>query len=538
MGFGDAADEFPFDDCSDVFSDADMDGDGSVTFPDPKLKSENRKSCSPATLRRRRRSVSRSSSCFDSPDVSSVVSADNVSSLKGTSLGCSNDFKEIEKQGNMESHNMNGDRKPGNIDPFEVSSSSGRVESVMSEERNPNSVIMDGETEHDSFPRADLNTSETDDSSILVVLSDLVIKAITLQVNLLLIVFSFTTKFFLCPIRTIYSIYMFVMDPFCVARQLKQYLLKKCVKVFSYVFGNALSLVSEWLKERRSFWRLGMKCGWGLLCSIYVAVLLMGLLVLGFATGGFLISHLVEEPMKMVENLNFDYTEKSPVAFVPITGCQGLNGKIDFRGHQPDVGQVDGMHFSIPPKHKLSATVSLTLPESDYNRNLGVFQVRVDLLTSNGMVLASSRRPCILHFKSQPIRLLSTFLKTASLITGYSSESQDLAVEFKGLTQGDMPTACVRVTIEQRAEFHPGGGLPQLYAASLVLESQLPLLQRLIWYWKTTLFVWISLTLFSVELVFALLCCKPLIFPRIRLMQAPPTENLQTEVSESPFILQ
>ncbi|CAH9079436.1 unnamed protein product [Cuscuta europaea] len=137
------------------------------------------------------------------------------------------------------------------------------------------------------------------------------------------------------------------------------------------------------------------------------------------------------------------------------------------------------------------------------------------------MVRASSRRPCILPFKSQPIRLLTTFFKIASLITGYTAESQDLAVEFKGFIEGDVPTACVRVVIEQRAEFHPGGGVPQLYAASLVLESQLPLLKRVIWYWKSTLFVWLSMSLFLVELVSALLCCKPLIIPKIHLMGSP-----------------
>ncbi|XP_019198580.1 PREDICTED: seipin-2-like [Ipomoea nil] len=531
--FHDAADEFPFDDCCDVFSDAEpepepteTDPSGSVTYPEPEVLIENQDSHPPATNLRRRRTVSRGASSLDAPDPSSSVSLENGSNLSETSMVVSKEMKENESLENLEleSNKMNETEMPGNLDPVELSVSSGSVESSLSEERKPSSVIPDGQYDGlNNFQRVDLHTRETDDSNILVILADLVIKAIAFQVNLLISFISLSMKLFLFPIRTVYSTYTLVMDPFRVVRCGKRYLLQKSVRLFSYVFGNALSFVSEWFKENKSVWRFGLKCGWGFLWSVYVAVVLVGLLVLAFITGGVLLSYLVEEPIKMVENLNFDYTEKSPLAFVPIMGCQGVNGLIDFRG-QVDAGKGYGVHV-IPPKHKLQATIKLTLPESDYNRNLGVFQVRIDLIGSNGMVLASSRRPCMLHFKSLPIRLLLTFLKAAPLITGYSSESQYLDIEFKGFTEGDMPTSCIRVVIEQRAEFHPGGGIPQLYSANLILESELPLHKKIIWYWKTTLFVWISMTLFTVELLFALLCCKPLVIPRIRLVQSPPTNH-------------
>nr|GLL45895.1 seipin-2-like [Ipomoea trifida] len=327
---------------------------------------ENQYSHPPATNLRHRRTVSSYTSSLDAPDPSSSVSLENGSNLSQTSMLVS---KENESLENLESNEMNENEMPRNLDPVELSVSSGSVESSLSEERKPSSVIPDRQNDGlNNFQRVDLHTRETDDSNIL-----------------------------------------------------------------------------------------------------------------------------------------------------------GVNGLNDFRG-QVDVGNVDGVHV-IPPKHKLQATVKLILPESDYNRNLGVFQVRIDLLASNGLILASSRRPCMLYFKSLPIRLLLTFLKAAPLITGYSSESQDLDIEFKGFTEGDMPISCIRVIIEQRAEFHPGGGIPQLYSASLILESELPLHKRIIWYWKTTLFVWISMTLFTVELLFALLCCKPLIIPRIRLVQSPPTNH-------------
>lgn len=157
----------------------------------------------------------------------------------------------------------------------------------------------------------------------------------------------------------------------------------------------------------------------------------------------------------------------------------------------------------------------------------------MDFLTSNGKVLSSSRRPCMLQFKSNPIRLFSTFLKAAPLVTGYTSESQKLKVDLRGFSEGFIPTACLRVIIEQRAEFHPGGGIPEIYAASLTLESELPFMKRMLWYWKTTLFVWVSMTLFTMEFLLALLCCKPLIIPRLRLRHDP---NSRTGSQNNPPI--
>ncbi|KAA8549682.1 hypothetical protein F0562_001300 [Nyssa sinensis] len=86
----------------------------------------------------------------------------------------------------------------------------------------------------------------------------------------------------------------------------------------------------------------------------------------------------------------------------------------------------------------------------------------------------------MLQFKSQPIHLLLTFLKLAPVVTGYLLESQTLTIKFKGFTEGDMPTACLRVIIEQRAEYRPASGIPEIYAASLTLESELPLLKRIL----------------------------------------------------------
>ena len=148
-------------------------------------------------------------------------------------------------------------------------------------------------------------------------------------------------------------------------------------------------------------------------------------------------------------------------------------------------------------------------------------KVRVDLLSADGQMLDTIRRPCMLRFRSEPIRLVQTFFKVVPLVTGYVSEIQTLTLKLKGFAEKDTPTACLKVMIEQRAEFRPGAGIPELYDASLSLESDLPFFKRVVWKWRRTLFVWISMSLFFTELLFALVFCRSLIIPRTRLRDIP-----------------
>ncbi|GAU18796.1 hypothetical protein TSUD_80850 [Trifolium subterraneum] len=225
---------------------------------------------------------------------------------------------------------------------------------------------------------------------------------------------------------------------------------------------------------------------------------------------------LVEKPLQMKQVLNFDYTKQSPVAFVPIISCSGVGG--EHRSDENDGISVDSWANKrvIPSKQKVQLTVSLLVPESGYNTKLGVFQIRVDYLSSNGKPIASSRQPCMLRYRSEPIRLITTFLKIVPLLTGYTSETQTLDAKMGDFVEGDVPTSCLKVTLEQRAEYLPGGGIPQIYESSIFVESELPLIKRILWYWKLSLFIWIAMMVFVMEFLFVLLCCWPMIIPRTR----------------------
>lgn len=146
-------------------------------------------------------------------------------------------------------------------------------------------------------------------------------------------------------------------------------------------------------------------------------------------------------------------------------------------------------------------------------------QVRVECLSADGKVTASSSYPTMLKFKSEPIRFVETMFKTVPLLlTGFQSEIQNLKIQEIDFTEGYEPTACFKVIIEQRAEYEAGFGIPEIYAASLHVESQLPPLKRLIWNWRKSVFVWISFISFFTQLLISLLFFRPIIFPGTTLL--------------------
>ncbi|GAB2287552.1 hypothetical protein Dimus_021926 [Dionaea muscipula] len=347
--------------------------------------------------------------------------------------------------------------------------------------------------------------NDGDESSFLVSLSGLVLKAIGYQFSLLI---SFITS----PLWLAYCSYTFLLNPFQGLRRGKGYLIEMLLRICNVVLDLVNPLLSKWFKENKSLLQLITRCGWGLFWSVYVCSVLVSLLVSGFVVGGLMMWSVVEEPFRLKQALNFDYTKSNPVAFVPIMDCPTM---ACMNCVEKAVDGRAGAARVIPPNQKLKVTVELSLPESDYNRNLGMFQVRIDFLATNGKVLASSSHPCLLKFRSEPLRLMLTYFKIFPLIAGYASESQTLKLNFNGFTEGDVPTSCVKVIIAPRAEFRTGAGIPELYNAVLQVLSELPFLKRILWHWKMTIYIWLSMMVFMVELLFALVCCRTLLIPRV-----------------------
>ncbi|OMO92507.1 hypothetical protein COLO4_17524 [Corchorus olitorius] len=397
-----------------------------------------------------------------------------------------------------------------------VSNGLGDLDSSQNRQINEESSFKD---EQETWNREYVNVSNVVNSSLggysqflldfLGFFAVLLIKIVGFQFNLLVSIFTF-------PIWFLYFALMSVMFPLQAVRKIRGYLRRKLFRMWNDTVK---------VKAKKSMGNLGLRFGYALFWSSYVCFMLVGLLVSGFLVGGFMMRFLLEKPIQTTETLNFDYTKPSPVAFVPLISSS-LIPENDIISSKEIVPRV------IPYNHKLQVTVSLTMPESDYNRKLGVFQVKVEFLSANGKVTSSSRNPCMLQFKSQILRFAETIIKSIPLITGQQSESQVLNIKMDEFTEGLEPTAFLKVTLEQRAEFQPGAGIPEIYAASLALESELPHLKRVIWDWRRTIFVCTSIMWFLMELMAILLFCRPMIIPRGR-----PRINVYGEnISPSNFI--
>ncbi|KAL4368956.1 hypothetical protein GQ457_05G035850 [Hibiscus cannabinus] len=375
-----------------------------------------------------------------------------------------------------ETYKFHRDLNP-NDDISEVTESTTHVDEIVATQRR-----------NSAESGTELSDSLHSSLSLLMFMTRLTTKSIWFLLKL-------TIRFITFPITVLIYLIIFAIDPLRPLRQIAAYAITMLIKL--------------WLNSPCG--RLVLGFGWGILRAAYLAFVLCLCLLASLVISGILMRYLAEQPFVVKETLNFDYTKTSPVAFVPIVSCATVERK-----KKIDVGMNLGSRI-IRPFHELQVSVSLTLPESDYNRNLGMFQLRTDFLSINGETLASSSHPCMMRFKSLPIRLLLTLFKAAPLVSGFVFEIQTLNLKIKRLNRGPVP-ACLKIVLEQRASHGPGAGIPELYGASLVLESELPFIKRIIWYWRKTVFIWVSIASFATELLFISVCCRCVLLPHTRKM--------------------
>lgn len=95
------------------------------------------------------------------------------------------------------------------------------------------------------------------------------------------------------------------------------------------------------------------------------------------------------------------------------------------------------------------------------------------------------------------------------LVLGISGESQKINVQILGHKEDYRRTNAIRVTLHPRAGT---SSLPQIYEAEIVMNSHLPWSKELVRNWKWTLYIWVSLYVYIVLLMFLLCFYRPLIF--------------------------
>ncbi|KAF6144045.1 hypothetical protein GIB67_037718 [Kingdonia uniflora] len=156
-------------------------------------------------------------------------------------------------------------------------------------------------------------------------------------------------------------------------------------------------------------------------------------------------------------------------------------------------------------------------------------QVTAEVISTSGSIIERSSQPCMLRFRSRPVRLMHTFVKGIPLLLGISGETQTNTIAILKHKEGNPGTDAIRLKLQPRAGTL---AVPELYAAEIVLNSQLPWRKELVHNWKYTFYVWMSLYVYFVLLVIIVSCCKPLFFPTMPMVRSQ--TDMSMEVVKDP----
>ncbi|KMT14762.1 hypothetical protein BVRB_4g075280 [Beta vulgaris subsp. vulgaris] len=238
------------------------------------------------------------------------------------------------------------------------------------------------------------------------------------------------------------------------------------------------------------------KVGYGVLGAVYAGIVLSMLMMLAVVLGVVLVNYWVEYPVFVREKLHFDYTDVHPQAVFVFGG----------KSKSSSAG------CGVPVGHTFHVSLVLLLPDSDYNRDIGVFQLMAEVVSTNGRLIARSSQPSMLQFHSHPIRLMRTLIMGIPILLGISRETQTIKVQMLQYKEDSlMRTEAVKITLMPRAGTPY---LPQIYEAEILMHSKLPRVKELVHNWKWTFYVWTSLYVYAVLLMFVLCFFRNLlVFP-------------------------
>lgn len=124
--------------------------------------------------------------------------------------------------------------------------------------------------------------------------------------------------------------------------------------------------------------------------------------------------------------------------------------------------------------------------------------------------MKNASHPCMLQYRTWPIRMIRTFIMGIPLLLGINRETQTIEISMLKHKESFPRSAAVRIILSPRAgtDF-----LPQLYEAKILLKSQLRWRKEHIRRWKWTLCVWTSMSIYVTLLLLVLLFFRPVILP-------------------------
>lgn len=117
------------------------------------------------------------------------------------------------------------------------------------------------------------------------------------------------------------------------------------------------------------------------------------------------------------------------------------------------------------------------LPESPINKELGMFMVKLQLFDKSGGTVSSSSRSIMLHYRSELLRIMDTFVFSPLLLSGFVEQKQFLTVEFYNNYIDDSYNPAVGAYIEVQNK------KIQIYTATLKIYAHFTGLRYMLFHW-------------------------------------------------------
>ncbi|KAH7414670.1 hypothetical protein KP509_14G005100 [Ceratopteris richardii] len=310
--------------------------------------------------------------------------------------------------------------------------------------------------------------------------------------------------FFQMPLTLLlawYHCFLLVTHPVSYLKQAKAKFTEACVNKESNIqnHGDQDSILSPTIATGVK------KVTLGSIVVLYTISLLTCLFAASLILSSCIVNGFVYDPVQFYEYLFFDYTQPFPTASIDITDSVMY----------PNMGAL--LKRLPRPTTRFHATVYLTVPESGFNKELGIFQVTAEVISVTGQVLLNKTQPCMLQFRSTILQHIKALVMAVPLLTGSYLEKQTLVVSsLNWQGHGSLPLGTLRVVLAPRAGNPLLTGLPELYEAGIRVESQISWWACIIGNWRWTISVWLGMALFIGAIVIGMGLCNQFLVPDLR----------------------
>jgi len=197
----------------------------------------------------------------------------------------------------------------------------------------------------------------------------------------------------------------------------------------------------------------------------------------------------VEEGQRCSEQPTYGTCDDSKA--IPTATIHLLSEHTQWSAHIEDVAPPSSSRGQIlKSRSRNFLHVSLLLPESDINKNLGMFMLEVDLLDNEGLLLARSTRSAMLPYESRLINTVKKLCLLVPLVLGAIPEARRILVKsfdhYIENRQKPLSIAVVRLVIPQQTQFPMTDRTIQVHSAELRIGKEHNAFQALLDEWFFT----------------------------------------------------